>query len=635
MKKKQKKYKAPAEIAKRPSMFAVSPAKIYSPLFIILGLTFIAYIPTLSAGFVNWDDPDYVSGNLMIKNITDLQRILSRPVQGNYHPLTMLSLSINYLISGLDAWSYHLFNLSLHLVNCYLVYRLTMLLSKNNLIIAATTALLFGIHPMHVESVAWVSERKDVLYGLFFLAALISYTRYIDTGSKKQYGLTMLFFVLSLLSKPAAVIFPLAIFSIDLLRNRKFNVKLLTEKLPLFFLALVMGAITYAAQKEKGATDGADIFDLGTRILMGFYGIMMYSIKFIFPVNLSPFSPFAPVNEELPLAYKIAPLFSVALIVLIFYSLKKNRVIAFGITFFLTNLLLVLQFLPVGSAVIADRYTYLPYLGLFYIVGWLIARYSGNKLSRIIYIGLPVSIILVILSYKQSSIWNNGASLWDHAIKVEPSARAYQNRGSIYRDEKKYQMALNCYNEALRINVAGHEAYMSRANVYFDLNKPDLAFADYKKALQIKPDYVAAMDNLAALFGMRLQNDSALVYLNKALGINPGYAPSYKNRALVNLELHRDEEALRDFKKFLEYYPNDADILNMIGICYRNLKRYNDALAIISKAISIKPDPHFFLSRAYCYQALNDIESARRDALNAKANGLSIDADLARSLGIQ
>jgi len=389
------------------------------------------------------------------------------------------------------------------------------------------------------------------------------------------------------------------------------------------------------AQKEKGAIDGTQIFDMGTRILMGFYGIMAYFFKLILPVNLSPFYPFAPINESLPTAYYVAPLFSVLLVVLVLFSLKRDRIIAFGILFYLANLLLVLQFIPVGSAIIADRYTYIPYIGFFYIAGWLVDRFANGNFYRSYYFNIPFAVVIGILTFKQCGIWNDSASLWDHAIKTQPSARAYANLGTIYKEEKKYDLAIQHYNEAIKINIADHEAYTNRGNAYFDMNKPDLAFTDYKIALAIKPDYVAAMDNLGALFGLRLQYDSALLYLNKALSTNPRYIPAYKNRALVNIEMNRNEDALKDFKKFLEYNPDDADIMNMIGVCYRNLGKYNDALFIINKAISIKPDPHFYLNRSYCYNSLNDKESAKKDALIARQGGLEIEIDLARSLGIQ
>jgi hypothetical protein len=160
---------------------------------------------------------------------------------------------MNYSISGLDAWSYHLFNLLFHLINCVLVFRLARQLSNQNFIIAFTTAILFAVHPMHVESVAWISERKDVLYTLFFLAGLISYTKYVDTNSKKQFWLTLLFLVLSLLSKPAAIVFPLVLFCIDLLRKRQFTIKLILEKIPFVVPAFVIGIMTYSAQVDIGS----------------------------------------------------------------------------------------------------------------------------------------------------------------------------------------------------------------------------------------------------------------------------------------------------------------------------------------------------------------------------------------------
>ena len=634
MKKKVKKNKPsiPAvrkQVVKIPSL---SRQQSNLALIIVLLFTFVAYIPALKAGFVNWDDPDYVSNNPIIKNISNLEMIFTTPIQGNYHPLTVISLILNYYISGFDAWSYHLLNILLHLINCFLVFRLALLLSRNNLIIAFTTSLLFGIHPMHVESVAWVSERKDVLYSLFFLAGLISYTRYVDRRSNKQYWLAVLWLTLSLLSKPAAVIFPVVLFCIDVLRERSLNYKLLLEKLPFFILALAMGLLTFVAQKEKGATEALNIFDTGTRLLMGFYGIMMYFIKLIFPVNLSPFYPFAPINEALPISYYISPLFSVLLIVLIFYSLKRNRVIAFGILFYLINLLLVLQFIPVGSAIIANRYTYIPYIGFFYIIGWLIDRYSKGVIIRSYYFNIPLALLLGALTFKQSMVWLDGASLWDQAIKTNPGARAYISRGDLYKQAKKYDLAIQSYTEAIKINIADQEAYTNRGNVYFELNNYEKALADYKKAHSIKPDYVTAIDNIGAIFGLQSKYDSALFYFNKALEVNPQYIASYRNRGLVNIELGRNEDAIKDFKKILEYDTNNPDVMNMVGVCYRNLGKYNDAMIIITEAIKIKPDPRFYLNRAYCYRDLKDLQSARKDVQLAKQGGLQIDATFEKSL---
>jgi tetratricopeptide (TPR) repeat protein len=607
--------------------------KHYRELLIILIITFLVYIPCLKAGFVNWDDPDYVNEIFFNRGLSDFKVFITTPIQGNYHPLTVFSLLLNYSISGMNGWSYHLVNLLLHLANCVLVFRLALLLSNRNSLIAFVTSILFGIHPMHVESVAWVTERKDVLYGLFFLAGLISYTKYIDTGNRKQYWLTVVFLILSLLSKPAAVIFPLALLCIDLLRKRKLAMKLFLEKIPFFILPIILGIITFLAQQEKGALN-TFAFTMGIRILMGFYGIMMYIIKMILPINLSPFYPYAPINEPLPTAYYLAPLFFIVLVIISIYSWKKTRVIAFGLLFYVINLLLVLQFLPVGSAIIADRYTYLPYIGLFFIIGWLISRFAKTNMTKAYYIIIPIVLLFSFLTYQQCSVWISSASLWDHAIKINPSSRAYDNRARLFSDEKKPDKALEYYNEALKLNAIDKEAYTNRGNIYFNSGRYDVAYPDYKQALSIDTDYYPALDNLGALLAIRGNYDSALISFNHALRVKPDYVSAYRNRALVFMERKQYNEAINDFNKFLEYNPGDADIYNTIGVCYRLFGKYEEALTTINKALSIKQDPHFYLNRSYTYFGLKNIDQAKKDALTAKQGGIEIEAAYARSLGM-
>jgi protein O-mannosyl-transferase len=618
---------------------------------VILVLTFIIYIPVLNAGFVNWDDPDYVGeNNFLIRNLSKLPEFFTTPVQGNYHPLTMLSLALNYAISGEDAWSYHLFNLIFHLINCILVYRFIFLLTKNNSLVAFITSLLFAIHPLHVESVAWVSERKDVLYTLFFIAGHISFTKFIDTGNKKQYWLTLLFVILSLMSKPAAVIFPVSLFCIDILRNRKFSVKGIIEKIPFFIPAILIGLLTISAQKEVGAT-GGDQFTFAKNILFGFYGIMMYFIKMIIPFGQSAFYPLPALNEKLPMLYYVAPLFSLLLAVIIYLTWKKHRYVAFGISFYIINLLLVLQFFSVGSAIIAERYTYVPYIGLFFIAGVLLDRFSKNRILKAYGVITPVAIIFSVLTYKQTHVWKDGASLWDNVIKNQPSSRAYSSRGMLFRREgnklkqenrmaeaeQLYRRAIEYYSKAISLNVIDHESYNNRANIYTDLNKPDSALPDYKQALAIKPDFYLTLDNLGALYARKGMNDSALYFLNKSIEQKPGNRPTYSNRALTLMALRKYEEAIKDWQKFLSFQPDvpDADALNTMAVCYRMVGKYSEAINYINQAIQIRRDGRFYLNRAYSYFGLKDNENARNDALIAKQSGVTLDASFAASLGIQ
>jgi len=599
----------------------------------ILVLTFLCYLPTFFADFVNWDDGDYSYNNRFIRSLTNIKEILTTPVQGNYHPLTMFTLAINYAISGTDAWSYHVFNVILHLINSALVFRLAMHLSNRNLIIAFTTSAFFAIHPMHVESVAWVSERKDVLYAFFFLLGMISYTKYVDTKARKQYILTIVFGIFSLLSKPAAVIFPVALFCIDLLRKRKINWMLGIEKIPLFIPALILGYATYAAQKAIGAAT-TTLFPLTSRIFMGFYGIMAYIGKLIFPVNLATFYPFPPLNEDLPAAYYISPLFSLLLAVAFYLSYKKNRILAFAIAFYMVNLILVLQFLTVGSAIIADRYTYMPYLGVFFFIGWLAYRYLNQK-TALLTVG-SFTLLFSILCFRQVLTWQNGATLWEQAIKVAPSYKAYLNRATLLKDEKNYPQAIEYFSEAIRLNPQlGNDAYVYRGNIYFEQKKYDLAFEDYKKAHAIKQSDFTVLHNIGVVYSFRNQYDSALKYYNLCLEQNAAYKPAYNSRGVLYMNREKYAEAIVDFENYLRFEPKAANMYNIIGTCYRYWLKQDSSLKYINKAIELDPNPHYILNRGMTYGALNNYDLARKDVMTALKAGIRVDPGMLRELKIE
>jgi len=488
---------------------------------------------------------------------------------------------------------------------------------------------------MRVESVAWISERKDVLYGVFFLAGLISYIKYVDTQSKKHYALSIVFLLLSLISKPAAVIFPITLFCVDLLRKRKFNFKLILEKIPFFLLAMGMGILTILGQKEAGATGIAN-FTMLTKILFAFYGIMMYIVKLIAPVNLAVFYRYPAGNESLSAAYYIAPIFFILLAALVFYSFRRSRVPIFGISFYLVNLLLVLQLIPVGSAVMSERYTYIPYVGLFYIIGWIIDGYAKNNVNRSLAVLAPIGLIFMLLTWKQSTVWQTSAKLWDNAIANQPSYKAYANRARLLRDEKNYDLSLTYFKEAIRLNVDDYESYNNRGNVYFDIKKYDLAELDYRYSLKLKPDYYPALDNLGVQFAVQGNYDSAMKYFNLALKYKTDYKPSYSNRGLLYMQLNRYDEAIKDWEKFLELEPGAADVHSLIGECYQALKKYPQSVDAFTKAIQMQPQvADHYLKRAISYKEMQNLEAAKRDAQVAKNAGLKLPDDLAAYTGLK
>lgn len=592
---------------------------------ICLLLAFIAYLPVFNADFVNWDDGDYAYENKSFAT-HNLNDIMFKPVQGNYHPLTMLSLYANYLMSGPeDGTSYHVFNLFLHLLNTLLVFLFVRKLTEGKVWAAFVTALLFGIHPMHVESVAWVSERKDLLYSTFFLAGLISYVNFCRTQKSSYYIFTLGWLILSLMSKPAAVIFPVVLPLIDLYLFGKWSVKGLLNKLPFFALAAILGYLTLSAQSAQGATGGTEYFGLGTRILFGFYGFMVYFLKMLFPFNLSPFSPFPAVGPPLPVTYFIAPFFFLGLAGLAWWSWKRTRVVAFGLLFYFVNLLLVVQVIPVGSAIVADRYTYMPYLGLFFIIGCGIeslreknkGQMPGWALGTIGIVGL----LLTALTYQQAAVWKDGASLWDHAIKVEPSGRAYVNRAILLRKAKENDKALAYYNEALKINPKDHEAYCSRGNIYFDKNLNELALQDYNACLAIKPDYYTALDNRGGLYSRTKQYELALADFDKAISIKPDYEKVYVNQGVTLMDMQRYEESIKAFETNLRLAGDNPDILNSIAVCRQALNQQDQAIAVLTKAIQLKAHPIFLLNRAISYNVLGKKAEARADVQQAQGMG--------------
>jgi hypothetical protein len=243
----------------------------------ILLLTIAVYLPSLSNGFTNWDDNIYVTGNRLLAS-PGLNAVLTTPVYGNYSPLTIWSLALNYAISRDHPASYHWLNLVLHLLNTLLVFAFIRKLSGGRFWTTVLTALFFGIHPMHVESVAWIAERKDVLYGFFYLIGLIAYLRYLDTARSGWLASTFGAFILSAASKPAAIVFPLTLIALDFFRRRPMRAAVLLEKLPFFVVSVFLGILTVQGQAALGALDRGLIYGAFARLMFACYGLSMYVV---------------------------------------------------------------------------------------------------------------------------------------------------------------------------------------------------------------------------------------------------------------------------------------------------------------------------------------------------------------------
>ena len=300
--KKNKEHKKQHPQSKKQVAKNVKPErwKFIGALFIIILISFIAYAPALQNGFV-WDDDDYVRNNLLIQSI-DLKEIFSQSLMGNYHPLTILVYSFEYHFFGLKESGYHAINLIFHFLNIILVFYAVYLLCEK-FPVALVASLLFGIHPIHVESVAWVSELKDLLYTFFFLSAYIYYLKYLKDRQKIFYFYSLLFLLLSLLSKAMAASFPLVLILTDYFKGNKINTKTLLEKIPFFALSLILGVVAVYAQKETGATD-ITVFPFPQRIVFACYGFIAYLLKLVLPLQLCAYYAYPiKTGSEVPPQY--------------------------------------------------------------------------------------------------------------------------------------------------------------------------------------------------------------------------------------------------------------------------------------------------------------------------------------------
>ena len=523
----------------------------------VLFATFIVFIPSLQNGFVNYDDTVYVYENRHIQSLSweNIHRMCTQPMAHNYHPLTMLSLAVNYQFSGLNPFGYHLTNLLLHLANVLWVFWLVYWLSGRRIEMSIIVSLLFGIHPMHVESVAWIAERKDVLYAFFFLPALIAYIRYIKTKKWTFFAASLLLFTLSLFSKPAAIILPVVLFLLDYWYKRPLKLKSIAEKIPFFALALLFSYFTLEAQKAEGAVVSIHAYTITTRLMAACYGFSMYIIKMFVPYQLTVYYPYPAIGNGFPLYYYIFPVLSVSIGILTLLSLRFTRTIFFGMAFYLLNLLLVLQLITVGGTIMSERYTYIPYIGLFFIVGWAYLKLAAKwKNYRTFFtIGLAIySLVLGGLTWNRCQVWKDSMTLWNDSIQKQPNVIAYNNRGGLYFDQKAYDLGLKDISAAIAINSSYMDSYRNRGLIFSVTNQFDKAIQDYTHYLEktkSKQDRFAVLHWRGIAYTKLGRYQLALDDFNDAIEIHSVNSSYYIHRSETHRALGNRKAALEDALK--------------------------------------------------------------------------------------
>jgi hypothetical protein len=609
---KKKSYKNPVTILPdkvKPKKEGRRHLFIFSAIIAVL--TAIAFFPMLKNEFVNWDDTFYVVQNKLLRG-PDWKGIFTQPVVSNFHPVTILTLAFNYRISELEPFTYLLFNYLLHMANALLVFLFIYRISDGKKAIAFLTSLMFAIHPMHVESVAWVSERKDVLYTFFFLLSLMQYWRYLEKGRQLNLWISLLFFIISLLSKPAAVVLPLVLLLLDYWKGRRLTSKIFFEKIPFFLAALVIGIVTVMIQ-SRGAIAGFDLYPLWIRPFFGCYTLMIYFIRFFIPYPLSAFHPY-PSPDDPGTAVLLSPLFVIALLVFLWLR-RKDKTFVFGILFFVINLVLVLQFLSIGFTLVSERYTYVPYIGLaFFVSTWLYKKTTAA--NKIIFIAASViTLVFGFITFQRTKIWRNSAVLWTDVINRYPDA------------------PLPRANRASYLSVIATEP----AN----LNKRDslfsLALQDCNHAIKVAPHEWAAFEKRGMLLLHLDRNQEALDDAGALLKLQPGNHLGYYIRGTVAMRQNNPAKALEEYNTCLSLKPENEFALNNRGtVLVNSYQRFQEALVDFNKAIAVNPKSgEYYLNRSICYFKMGEKELALKDAMTAVKWGKPLPAHYKELLNLK
>lgn len=681
---KQKKKKALAQAAK--TVTAAPLPRLQPPvagkrkllLIAVLLITLVVYIPSLSNDFiVNWDDGGYIHEHELVHKLSfDNFITIFHPAtfyKGNYHPLTTFSYALEYAAVGEKPLLYHIVNLIFHLLNVALVFVFIRLIS-GRVLAAALVALLFGIHPMHVESVAWISERKDVLYAFFFFLALIQYHYYYTQKDRKRkhYLLALLFFFLSLLSKSAAVALPLVMLVMDYFMKRRLNMKLILEKLPFFGLSLLFGIIAVLSQDEKGAIqDLTPMYGAFQRFLIVCDNIVVYMYKLFAPVQLAAMYPYPAADAKgmFPVMYYISPFIILVLAAVLVFTRKYGRSYIFGVLFFIASIILVLQIIPVGGASIAERYTYVPYTGLFFILAVLYDKGIGSnrqklkKLKPLLHIIVAAFVIFCsVLTWQRIGKWKNGEVLFRDLARVFPNLPfTYNNLGYYYYHWfKNYDQAIVEFNTALGIDSSYYQAWANRGVVYNNTGNYVQAVSDFSKCLLLDPDNIDGLIGRANSLSAIGKFAEAMPDYNAYLKIKPDDGKAYLWRGTALYNMGSVDEAMNDFNrcrqlkpdddevdywtalvlykkgdyqaslpyfdKAVKYKPQKGEIYSWRGLARFNAGLTDDAIADYCQAISLNPsDAAAFVNRSIAYNKKGNLQQAWDDINTAGKMGYPLD----------
>jgi len=573
------------------------------------------YVRVARFDFVNYDDPDYVTENNAVKyglSPGSIAWAFTHFHAGNWHPLTWISHMLDTQFFGLNPGEPHLVNVALHAANTILLFLLLQQLT-GALWRSAIVAALFALHPLHVESVAWISERKDVLSTLFGLLSLLAYVKYVRESkdhppspgfgaargpkSKVWYARSLAFFALSLLAKPMLVTLPCVMLLLDFwpmrrMENKGFSAfgKLALEKWPWFALSALSSVITFFAQKAGGAVLSMEHLPLSSRIENAIHGYFAYILKMFWPVRLSVFYPFPP-DPSSGLALACAVLIIISTVA--FITVKRWPFLLVGWLWFLGTLVPVIGLVQVGAQAMADRYTYIPLIGLFIAIVWGVAELLRPKrATRVIgaIAATAVLIALAIATVSQLQYWRNSIELFTHALAVtKDNAPANNNLGTALAALGQRQEALARYAEAVRIDPNNVHYRINLGTAHLRAGQRDAALEEYQAALRVNPQFAEAYSNIGLLFLAERRLPEAITNMITAVQMDPKNGQLRSNLGNVLYMSGRLDEALAQQLQAVQLDPFNATVRFNAGIALLKAGRTDEAGRQFAAAVRLNP----------------------------------------------
>ena len=577
-------------------------------------MNIVVYWNIQNHAFVNYDDQLYVTSNhktqagIALKSVFDTFTDIHT---GNWHPITMMSHMLDWQLFGEKAGGHHWTSLIIHIFNTILLFVLLNTLT-GAIWRSFLVATLFAIHPINVESVAWIAERKNVLSTFFWMMTMLLYVWYVKQPGWKRYLPVFLCFSFGLMSKPMLVTLPFVLLLLDYwpLNRTVINTQnenqaeiqtplkkgkaklhfLIMEKIPLFILTAISICVTLYTQHHVKAVVSMDSLPILKRINNAIVSYGLYIKKMFWPIDLSVFYP--QYNIGLGKLF-LASSFLMILSAMVIRYYKKHPYLLVGWCWFLGTLVPVIGLVQVGAQSMADRYAYVPFIGLFIMLVWYLAEIAKRnayiKFSLIV-LSVVVILTLSVLSWQRCQVWGDQFALWNNVLKNHKVAFAYNFRGLAYADKGQYSLALRDYNIAIERDKKFMEALNNRGTLYLTIGQYKNALKDYDEAQRLNPKFADTYYNRGLLYLEMNKMDAAVADFTTAINIDPNMADYFNNRGVALRLKGEYEKSFADFNQALKLKQNFAEAYFNRGMIFQIHSQYFPAIINYTEALRIKPD---------------------------------------------